>query len=246
MASKSKSRSLSTRPHRLSRPLSDSRRRGTEPVGELILQRVPDDDDPFLRQVEGNAALGMSGKVDHAHFGPKGNDVAVIETVVNGDGAPHEPSEDGPSHRCEQSILQWTRGHRRARDDVRFQPVNGDPRFAFPQPARPGRPSGLGGRGVTTTRLIWSRERSSASSPRVIAPKLPRSPASTSKTSPPSTRTVTLAPIVRTWKTPSVIGMGWLNLTILAGALSFVRDSGGCWGHGRQGLPKAQRAVLVQ
>ena len=117
---------LLNRPHRLPRPLSDSRRRGTEPVGELVLQRVPDDDDPFLRQVEGNAALGMSGKVDHADFGPKGNDVAVIETVVNGDGAPHEPSEDGPSHRCEQSILQWTRGYRRARHDVRFQPVNGD------------------------------------------------------------------------------------------------------------------------
>ena len=75
---------LLNRPHRLPRPLSDSRRRGTEPVGELVLQRVPDDDDPFLRQVEGNAALGMSGKVDHADFGPKGNDVAVIETVVNG------------------------------------------------------------------------------------------------------------------------------------------------------------------
>ena len=117
---------LLNRPHSLHRPLGDSGCRRAEPPGEFVLERVPDDDGPFPRQVEGDAAGGVSWKVDHADFGAERNDVSIIEAIVNGDRAPHESGEDGLSHRCEQSVLQWTRGKRCARDNVGFQPVNGD------------------------------------------------------------------------------------------------------------------------
>ena len=64
--------------------------------------------------------------MDHAHFGPERNDIAVVEAVVDGDGVSREPGKDGSRRHREQSVLQRTRGRRRARNDVRLQPVHGD------------------------------------------------------------------------------------------------------------------------
>ena len=50
------------RPHSLLRTLGDACGRRTEPAGELVLKRVSNDDGPFARQVEGNAAFGVSGR----------------------------------------------------------------------------------------------------------------------------------------------------------------------------------------
>ena len=80
---------LLKRLHRLPRLLGDSRGRWAKPPGELVLQRIPDDDGPFLREVESDAARGMSGKMDHADLGPKRKDVAILEAIVNGNGPPH-------------------------------------------------------------------------------------------------------------------------------------------------------------
>ena len=117
---------LLKRPHRLSWPLGDSRSGWTEPPGELVLQRIPNDDDPSLRQVERDAARGVSRKVDHADFDPERKGVAVLEVIIDRDGASHEPREDGLRHRREQFVLKRTPGGRRALNDVRFQPMHGD------------------------------------------------------------------------------------------------------------------------
>ena len=68
----------------------------------------------------------LSGKVDHTHFGPEGNNVAVLKPVINRDGASHEPAEHGLCHLPDQSILQRARGLSRACDDVGLQPMHGD------------------------------------------------------------------------------------------------------------------------
>ena len=61
---------LLKRPHRLSWPLGDSRSGWAEPPGELVLQRIPNDDDPSLRQVERDAARGVPREVDHTDCRP--------------------------------------------------------------------------------------------------------------------------------------------------------------------------------
>ena len=97
-----------------------------EPPGELALQRIPNDDDPFLRQVERDAAGGVSRKMDHTDFDPERKGVAVLEVIIDRDSIPHEPREDGLRHRREQFVLKRTPGGRRALNDVRFQPMHGD------------------------------------------------------------------------------------------------------------------------
>ena len=65
---------------------------------------------------------------------------------------------------------------------------------------------------VRTTHPIWSKDRPRALSPLVMRPELPRNPASTNKTAPSSTKTVTRAPMVRIWNTPFVIRIGLPNI----------------------------------
>ncbi len=110
-------------PQRLYRVLGDPNSRWTQPPGELVLQCVSYNDGPLLRQVEGDAAGRMPGKVDGSDFGPKWKDVAVLQPIVHGNGLSHEPGEHRLCHHGEQFVLQWTRGRHLALDDVRLQPM---------------------------------------------------------------------------------------------------------------------------
>ncbi len=69
---------------------------------------------------------------------------------------------------------------------------------------------------VTTTRSMWLAERPRALSPRTMRPVLPSEPASTSRIASPPARTVTRAPIARTWNKPSAIRIGLRKVTGIA------------------------------
>ena len=76
--------------------------------------------------MEGDTARGVSGKVDHADFGPERKGVTILEVIIDGDGVSHEPREHGLCCRREQCALKRAPGGRRALNDVRLQPVHGD------------------------------------------------------------------------------------------------------------------------